>query len=288
MRKDFVFRMAQGGLVIFVFALAGMASTFQGTTLKVIGWNVESGGANPFIVAQRISAMNGYDVWGLSEVARDADAQIFEIAAEDGEEANFVRIVSRSGGADRLAIIYDADRFQIISYTELGHINTTGTYRAPLVARLKEKETGYEFLFMVNHLARGDEGVRRQQARLLNEWGAYQTLPVVAVGDYNFDWNVTNGAHDQGYDLLTKDGVFTWVRPPQLVKTHCSDFNSVLDFVFLSKSASAWQATSEILFANEICPPPSDKDQSDHRPVMATINMDGMAAMSTSAGAMFK
>jgi len=32
----------------------------------------------------------------------------------------------------------------------------------------------------------------------------------IAVGDYNFDWDVTNGEsmHDQGCDLLTADGVF--------------------------------------------------------------------------------
>ena len=60
----------------------------------------------------------------------------------------------------------------------------------------------------------------------------------MAVGDYNFDRDVRTGdtVHDRGYDLLTVDGVFTWVRPPQLIRTQCS-FDSVLDFVLVAGDA---------------------------------------------------
>jgi hypothetical protein len=35
---------------------------------------------------------------------------------------------------------------------------------------------------------------------MLNGWARIQTLPVIAVGDYNFDWSVTNGeaGHERG------------------------------------------------------------------------------------------
>jgi hypothetical protein len=95
-----------------------------------------------------------------------------------------------------------------------------------------------------------------EQARLLNGWAREQTLLVIAAGDYNFDWAVTNGArvHDQGYDLLTADGIFTWIRPPRLIRTPCS-FNSVLDFVFVTGDARWWRAPSEIWAADEsYCP----------------------------------
>ena len=120
---------------------------------------------------------------------------------------------------------------------------------------------------MVNHLYRSNTEGRHEQARLLNARAPQQTLPVIAVGDYNFDWDVSNGdtVHDRGYDLLIVDGVLTWVRPPQLIRTQCS-FNSVLDFVFVAGAARQWSASSEILATEEsYCP--SDQHRSDHRPV---------------------
>jgi endonuclease/exonuclease/phosphatase family metal-dependent hydrolase len=78
------------------------------------------------------------------------------------------------------------------------------------VAHFRLKPAGPELLFMVNHLYRGNADGRHEQARLLNAWAREQTIPVIAVGDYNFDWDVTTGetVHDQGYDLLTAEGVF--------------------------------------------------------------------------------
>jgi len=72
-------------------------------------------------------------------------------------------------------------------------INVGGNVRAPLVAQLRLKPAGPEFLFMVNHLYRSNTEWRHEQARLLNAWARSQTLPVIAVGDYNFDWDVSNG-----------------------------------------------------------------------------------------------
>jgi hypothetical protein len=93
------------------------------------------------------------------------------------------------------------------------------------------------------------------------------------VGNYNFDWDVANSdtVHDPGYDLLTVDGVFAWVRPPQLIRTQCS-FDSILDFVFVAGAARQWRAASEILAAEEsYCA--SDQHRSDHRPVLALFEL---------------
>jgi endonuclease/exonuclease/phosphatase family metal-dependent hydrolase len=141
------------------------------------------------------------------------------------------------------------------------------------VAKLRLKPAGPEFLFMVNHLYRSNTDRRHEQAGLLNAWARSQTLPVIAVGDYNFDWDVSNGdtVHDRGYDLLIADGVLTWIRPPQLIRTQCS-FNNVPDFVFVAGSARQWRASSEILATQEsYCP--SDQNRSDHRPVLAMFEL---------------
>jgi endonuclease/exonuclease/phosphatase family metal-dependent hydrolase len=169
--------------------------------------------------------------------------------------------------------VYNRERFDVVRQFELTDINIEGRVRAPLVAHFRLKPAGPELLFMVNHLYRGNAEGRHEQARLLNAWALEQTLPVIAVGDYNFDWDVLQGetVHDQGYDLLTADGIFAWIRPPHLIGTQYS-FNSVLDFVFVAGEAQRWSASSEILATDEsYCP--SDQHRSDHRPVLALFEL---------------
>lgn len=129
---------------------------------------------------------------------------------------------------------------------------------------------------MVNHLYRSRADRHHEQSRLLNEWAQTQSLPVIAIGDYNYDWAVSGGDtdHDAGYDLLTAGNVFVWVRPATLIKTHCSNHNSVLDFVFVAGEARSWVATSEIVPADaSYCPDSSAT--SDHRIVVATLDTGG-------------
>lgn len=163
----------------------------------------------------------------------------------------------------------------LLSSEELSNINIGGNVRAPLVLHLKEKDSGQELLFMVNHLYRSDADARHSQAQLLNDWAAQQTLPVVTVGDFNFDWDVQTGQHDKGYDLMVADGRYEWVKPETLVTTQCSGwpcaFESVLDFVFVAGPAKNWLASSDIVVADGDFP--DDETTSDHRPVRVTLNL---------------
>jgi endonuclease/exonuclease/phosphatase family metal-dependent hydrolase len=256
-----------------LFLSAFVAASAQ--TLTVVSWNVESGGSDDQVIKTRIASFQGVDLWGLSEVASPASAGAFELGAEDGEDANFERIVGTTGGGDRLAIIFNADRFRRVSSQELTDINE-GNHRAPLVAELEEISSGRKFLFMVNHLARGNNALRHRQGRKLNEWVRTQTLPIVAVGDYNFDWEVVGGDqdHDLGYDNMTSGGAWTWVRPATLIKTQCSpNFDSVLDFVFVNSAAQGWAGTSQIVVQPNDCDP--SPQTSDHRPVVGRFDMAG-------------
>jgi hypothetical protein len=266
---------ATGVRSIIVVAVLVSLWTGAGWTqaLRVVGFNVESSGARPDVVDDLIAAVQGVDLWDFSEVQDAIWATLFAQAAAQGETGAFTPILGTTGGGDRLLIVYHQDRFDLVRHFELTDINIGGNVRAPLVAHFRFKPAGPEFLFMVNHLYRSNTERRHEQARLLNAWARQQTLPVIAVGDYNFDWDVTNGAtmHDRGYDLLTGDGVFTWVRPPQLIRTQCS-FDSVLDFVFVAGAARQWHASSEILATEEgYCP--SDQSRSDHRPVLALFEL---------------
>lgn len=240
-------------------------------TITLIGWNVESGGALQPVVSERIAAFDGVDIWGLSEVLQ-ADAEAFTFGAEEGEGADFEFLLGTTGGADRLLLIWNADRFEQTGGGELQEIALGG--RAPLYVQLRNRKTLDEFIVVVNHLHRANATARSQQAQLLNDWAETQDLPLIALGDYNFDWDLKDDLeHDIGYDLLVADGVWHWVRPDELVTTQCSGwpcrYRSVLDFVFVAGPAQTWPAEAEIVVVENDFP--DDNTTPDHRPVRVTL-----------------
>jgi len=104
--------------LVFLVALCGGYAHAQ--RLVVVGWNIESGGATNAAVAGRVRSFQGVDLWGLAEVQNDASLQSFETAAKDGENgADFKRILSTTGCGDRLGIVYNATRLQLVSSQEL-------------------------------------------------------------------------------------------------------------------------------------------------------------------------
>lgn len=263
--------------IISIFLCFFLSSLFAQEDLSVIGWNIESGGSKIEVIAERLKIAQGIDIWGLSEVNGPEVVSILEAAAEDGENSDFSSVLGTTGGSDRLLIIFDVDRFDLVRYEELEDINIGGNVRAPLVALLAEKSTGIQFYFMVNHLYRSNNERRHQQSRLLNEWAGRQSLPVIAVGDYNYDWEIADNSHDLGYDLLTAGEILTWLQPKELIATQCAAvsggcrYNSVLDFVFIRNVPSNWQSSSEILkMPNDF---PDDESTSDHRQVMAKFRL---------------
>ncbi len=258
------------GVVLVIFAC-----TVFGAEITVVGWNVESGGANMGVLAKQIQDLKGVDVWGFCEVLDESWAKTFRQSASQGTGTKFRDVISNTGGRDRLLILYNTNKFDLLEHSELHYMNPDFKVRSPLVAKLRAKDDGQEFLFLVNHLYRGNEQARWEQARLLNEWAKKQTLPIIAVGDYNFDWEVEGGdtKHDKGFDSLTSGDFFHWVRPDKLIKTECaSEYNSVLDFIFIGGAAREWKASSQILFPEDsYCADGSTK--SDHRPVQAKIGL---------------
>lgn len=266
------------GLILGMY-ISGLRSQ---ELITVIGWNAESDDANPDTIANGIARIDGCDIWGMVEVLNSTWAEQFERAAEIGENANFNHILGTTGDNSRdfMQIIYDSSRFELVQNFELHRINVTGTVRAPLVAHFRIRTSGSEFLFMVNHLYRSRDFRRHEQARLSNLWASKQSLPIIAVGDYNFDWDIHVGdkVHDIGYDEMVSHGHFNWIRPRELKKTQADPrYHTVLDFIFLGGNTWTWKAESKILARDgsdtddDIL---NDNDQtSDHRPVMATITI---------------
>jgi endonuclease/exonuclease/phosphatase family metal-dependent hydrolase len=254
-----------------------------------LGWNVESGtpsesdpaeGIDPAEIAEQLEIFGAYDIIGLTEVSQD-NVSLFATAA--GAEP----ILSDTGGGDRMVILYDIETLElleVVNLHEFGGINfnpldSQGRFRvrSPLIAHFRIKSTGVEFLYALNHLARGDNDLREDQARGLCAWAAAQTLPVVAMGDYNFDFEIDDGRGNLSFDLFLDCDEWDWIEPVELVDTNWSDANpladvrldsfpnSILDFAFLSGPAIEWSASSRIIVRDNDFP---DTGQtSDHRPV---------------------
>ena len=241
---------------------------------RILSWNVESEGADSDVIATQLKELNTndhYDVLTLVEVM-PADLKKFRYAL--GKHYKYA--YSKSGRNDRLEILYNEDKFELVRHFELKEINILNRYRAPLVAHLKDRSNGTEFLVMVNHLARGKAEIRQQQASMLVEWARDQTLPVFALGDYNFDFVFSTRKGNRGFVNMMRDNIWRWVEPGELIDTNWYDNprepdgkddhpESILDFVFLAGPAKTWETASNVIVRDGDFP--DDETTSDHRPL---------------------
>ncbi len=243
---------------------------------SVVTWNVGLDDADTRTIAAQLAAIDGVDLWLIQEARTNDAPRALEAAAELGQDANFRYVAGATGGDVRLLTLYNANRFRRLDAFEVDAIDTTGSARASLVLHLRDRISDVEFLLMNNHLYRSRTGERHLQAALLNAWVQLQPLPVLAGGDYNFDWEAIGGEakHDRGYDLLTANGLWEWERPKVLLPTQCTDtwpcsYQSVLDFIFTAGDARAWWIETEILVRPGDFP--DTPRTSDHRPVRAEV-----------------
>ena len=226
-------------------------------------------------IAKQLADLEGYDIIGLTEVEAE-NAELFTRAAADGEgnkgskNADFQYVISQSGKSDRMMIIWDSKRFELVgNAVEMDNLND-GNHRSPLVVKLRMRNTNIEFLFMVNHLARGNAALREQQATGLKEWADTLHLPVIAVGDYNFDYDIDDGEGNQAFYNMMQGNVWTWIKPPYLFKTQGSQsYYSMLDFIFTKNIPPNWSVDSRILSDRHTTT--DDEQHSDHRPLEGRV-----------------
>ena len=141
---------------------------------------------------------------------------------------------------------------------------------------MKERQTGYEFVFMTNHLARQDNKLRQEQAAGLREWARDSQTPIIAIGDFNFDYSFKSQKGNLAFNELLKDGVWKWIRPVEEIDTQWSDRDgrdaypdSMLDFAFVANGAKKLDWRCEIVVRDGDFP--DDKTTSDHRPTVLVV-----------------
>ncbi len=269
-----------GVILLLIFVVIAHPFPASAEPMSIISYNVESDDLNdtdPQLVAEDIREISGADLWGLSEVADQAAADLFtEAVAFPG--ADFDSIFGTTGSLDKLQIIYNKNKLQLVESEELNNI---GGSRSPLVAHFKFLPTGQEFLFTVNHFNRGSETKRNQQAENLRSWAQAQSLPVIAVGDYNFDYDLVDKKGNKAFDIFLKKEVMTWIKPNCLKTNSCPKtgtqcdpkYASILDYVFVSQMAKSWPAESDVLFVQKQVCQKEKEGFSDHYPLTANFSI---------------
>jgi len=104
-------------LLLMVVSFLSVPLIASAERLCVTGFNLESGDSDTGPLTQLVHRHSDCDLWGFSEVQNDDVARDLEKALELARNSDFERIMGTTGGADKLAIIYDSTRLETVGQT---------------------------------------------------------------------------------------------------------------------------------------------------------------------------
>jgi endonuclease/exonuclease/phosphatase family metal-dependent hydrolase len=294
--------------VVTALLLLLLGSNAHAQEFRILAWNVESNRPNQPAVSDPATIGSQ-----LKELCRSPDTRPTIVALSEVEPKTFDgfrasvaegigsdvdHVTSASGGfmdSDSLMLIADKNRFEILDSIELhryagiaANFNISdandaelGALRArsPLAVKLLDKSRSERFWVIVNHLARGEADLRTDQAKMLCKWAEDHPEPIIAVGDFNFDYDFHTQAGNDGFKAMMAGEVWTWLKPDPLVDSNWSDDrrvrdrrvdrypDSILDFAFVANSAKKWNGKSSVVVRDGDFP--DDEKTSDHRPLIS-------------------
>ena len=155
--------------------------------------------------------------------------------------------------------------------------------RSPLAVKLGDSATSTSFWLIANRLARGEADLRAEQARVLRKWAADSREPVIAAGDFNFDFDFATQKGNAGYDATVDGNVWAWLKPDPLIDSNWADDrritdrrvdrypDSILDFVFVANGAKGWHGKSKVVVRP--CDFPDSDKTIDHRPLITSSSV---------------
>lgn len=254
---------------------ASTAATAAGT-LAVVSFNVDSDDASDDFIAAQLRKSEGIDIWGLSEVWQKQDwPETLRAGAEKGAKTEYGSVLGSTGDSNRMLILYRRDRLELLATEELLEARATERQAAPLAAHFRSGGGPELMLVVVNF---SEQAARREtQSATLGAWAAAQTLPVIAVGSFNFKLD-EDGDGDAEFDRLLVASGWSWLRPEPNIGTWCGDRGRIADNVLLGGDARAWRADASVMYPqNNYCP--DSVRSSDHRPVLARFAFDEAAAV---------
>lgn len=252
-----------------------VCNTTAAQEFSLLSWNIDSGDSDPAVIKKSLERMRfSFDIVALCDVPADG-RQIGAIYSDDSV------LMSKSGNNSRLLIAWNAPRFTMVEEQELNEWNGVqlggDDSPAPLIVTLKHTRTNVEFRVVNNHFA----GVQsKRQSEALVDWARSQSLPILAVGSYKFDYNIQTQTGNEAFATIQRDDVFKWIRPLQIVDTEWTDKDQdgkddapdlMQDFVFAAGATQKWDIRSKVLvIRNDF---PDDATTSDHRPVLTKVNV---------------
>ncbi len=241
---------------------------------SILHWNIESGGNDPATITQQLVQVGQYDIIGLSGVPQP---EVYEKAIDKKWPLQYGFVRGDTGSSDRLWVMFNREKFELLESSGIqevgGVVLNGGKHCTPLVVRLKDRSEGRDLIVLQVHLSLEDAEFRAQQAGALREWARNQATPIIAIGDYNFDYNFRAQKGNAGFDEFIRDGVWKWIEPLEMIDTSWSEDGSgndrfpdtMLEFNFVAGAAKHWQAKCRVIVRQDDFP---DNDKtSAHRPV---------------------
>lgn len=254
---------------MFASLMAFAQSTKQANSFdsfSVVSFTLNAHKADFLVIHRQLLRVGQIDLWGFVDVHPSWEKNLKQVFPVE----KFEWVVGSSGQNQRLMLAIRKEKFTLVRQFELHQVNPEGKGRSPLVAEIKSVSSGLFFYLMVNHLQASDQIARIQEAKAINVWASEQPMPVVAIGNYHFNWSLLGGARDAGFNEMGKRDVFDWVIPKKLIPTHCDANAYILDFIWVSGGAQKWHAEADILFPQPAyCP--DARLKSDHRPIKAVF-----------------
>lgn len=293
-------------------AMAIGSTGFTQESFRMISWNVESNRPGQPPVSDAITIANQLkEIISSLELKSDI-AVLCEVEPKEfhhyvkgfteGLQSQVDYVTSASGGyrdTDSIMVLVNNSKFEILDAIEIhrfaglkANFNVTDSSgddqgelraRSPLAVKIKARSSGQIFWLIANHLARGEADLRTEQAKLLVLWAKSHPEPVIAAGDFNFDYDFKTSEGNDGFKAMMSGGVWKWLKPDPLVDSNWSqdrrvkDKNvdrypdSILDFVFVANSAKDWKGKSDVLVRPGDFP--DDEKTSDHRPLITRFEI---------------
>lgn len=250
--------------------------------LTVFAWNTNSGlpwdastHAGQIRFVREAIAASGADIVALSEVAPDWFDEI-ENRADEERPTGLVR--STSGCNQRLAVLFDEQRLDVLSRDEMTGVpeTTNGCRRAPLVVGFRDRVTGAEFDLVALHLYRGEgaDGDRDRAGeamRLRQLLEARGSRPVVVIGDANVDCPVDSAPQgcNAAFEELVAGDFLRWVDFVERASTSCSGrYDSMLDIALVGRGVESWAPRAVVHRDDVYC---DEMASGAHRPIGLSI-----------------
>ncbi|QDU80101.1 hypothetical protein Pla110_18230 [Polystyrenella longa] len=278
-------------ICLLIWPTVASAEEYRG-----IFWNLESGDSDPQQLARQMTEKGKIDFWGFSEVENQRTLDILERALEKASPGiDYITKITEEGNEDRLALIYNSQRFTAVPYSgqakvddiggqffEVDEININGRIRPALGVELKSS-TGAHFVLLVQHWkCCGGEGLplREKQAIQLNAFAQRSPqLPLISGGDYNILFN-RGGMRQTAFRELQDH--WQYLSPRTRIGKSQHEFGShsrgaILDGVFITHRPQDWTLRTTIMErkgleeVNRGGEFQDNSRDSDHRPLLVVI-----------------